>query len=97
MARGRLAAALLRHRLDDVRAQRDLDPRADAFGDPQPRDPPGHHVAMSDHADPQVDEGRLVPARRDLLQMLRENPPPPLMPGEQSPFDVLMELRADER
>jgi len=47
--------------------------------------------------DRMADEGRLIPARRDLIQVLRENPPPPLMPGERSPFDVLMELRADER
>lgn len=44
-----------------------------------------------------ADEGRLIPARHDLIQVLRENPPPPLMPGERSPFDVLMELRTDER
>ena len=44
-----------------------------------------------------VEEGRLIPARRDLLQVLEQNPPPPLMPGEHSPYDVLMELRADER
>jgi hypothetical protein len=44
-----------------------------------------------------ADEGRLIPARRDLIEVLRENPPPPLMPGERSPFNVLMELRADER
>lgn len=42
-------------------------------------------------------EGRLLPARRDLIQVLEENPPSPLLPGERSPFEVLMELRADER
>jgi prevent-host-death family protein len=47
--------------------------------------------------DSMVEEGRLIPARRDLIQVLQENPPQPLMPGERSPFDVLMELRADER
>jgi prevent-host-death family protein len=47
--------------------------------------------------DRMADEGRLTPARRDLIDVLRENPPPPLMPGERSAFDVLMELRADER
>jgi prevent-host-death family protein len=47
--------------------------------------------------DRMADEGRLIPAKRDLLQVLRENPPSPLMPGERSPFDALMELRADER
>jgi prevent-host-death family protein len=47
--------------------------------------------------DRMADEGRLIPARRDLIQVLHENPPAPLMPGERSPFDVLMELRADER
>ena len=47
--------------------------------------------------DRMVEEGRLVPARRDMLQVLLESPPPPLMPGERSPFEVLMELRADER
>jgi prevent-host-death family protein len=47
--------------------------------------------------DRMADEGRLIPARHDLIQVLQENPPPPLMPGERSPFDVLMELRADER
>jgi prevent-host-death family protein len=44
-----------------------------------------------------VEEGRLVPARRDLIQVLTENPPPPLAPGERSPFEALMELRSDER
>src|SRR2546430_15380241 len=47
--------------------------------------------------DRMADEGRLIPARRDLIQVLAENPPPPLMAGERSPFDVLMELRSDER
>jgi prevent-host-death family protein len=47
--------------------------------------------------DQMVEEGRLIPARRDLIQVLQENPPPPLRPGERSPFEVLMELRADER
>ena len=47
--------------------------------------------------DRMVDEGRLIPARRDLIQVLQENPPAPLLPGERSPFEVLMELRADER
>ena len=44
-----------------------------------------------------ADEGRLIPAKRDLIQVLRETPPPPLMPGERSAFDVLMEMRTDER
>ena len=48
-------------------------------------------------AEQMVEEGRLLPARRDLLQVLEQNPPAPLMPGEESPYDVLMELRADER
>lgn len=47
--------------------------------------------------DEMIEEGRLVPATRDLVQVLEENPPPPLMPGERSPFEALMELRADER
>ena len=47
--------------------------------------------------DQMVEEGRLIPARRDLIEVLQQNPPPPLMPGERSPFDVLMKLRADER
>lgn len=47
--------------------------------------------------DQMIEEGRIIPARRDLIQVLEENPPAPLMPGERSPFDVLMELRADER
>jgi prevent-host-death family protein len=47
--------------------------------------------------DQMVEQGRLIPARRDLIQVLEENPPPPLLPGERSPYDVLMELRADER
>ena len=47
--------------------------------------------------DRMADGGRLIPATRDLIQALRENPPGPLLPGERSPFDVLMELRADER
>jgi prevent-host-death family protein len=44
-----------------------------------------------------VEQGRLVPARRDLIQVLKETPPPPLLPGERSPYEVLMDLRADER
>jgi hypothetical protein len=44
-----------------------------------------------------ADEGRLIPAKRDLIQVLRENPAAALMPGERSPFDALMELRSDER
>jgi prevent-host-death family protein len=44
-----------------------------------------------------VEQGRLLPARRDLIQVLGENPPPPLLPGKRSPYEVLMELRADER
>jgi prevent-host-death family protein len=47
--------------------------------------------------DRMADEGRLIQARRDLIQVLQQNPPQPLAPGERSPFDVLMELRADER
>jgi prevent-host-death family protein len=47
--------------------------------------------------DQMVEDGRLVPARRDLIQVLEENPPPPLAPGERSPYEVLMELRSDER
>ena len=39
----------------------------------------------------------LIPARRDLLDVLRENPPPPRMRGERSPLDALLELRAGER
>jgi prevent-host-death family protein len=47
--------------------------------------------------DRMADGGRLIPARHDLIEVLRQNPPQPLMPGERSPFDVLMELRSDER
>ena len=46
--------------------------------------------------DGMVEEGRLLPARRDLIQMLYESPPARLAPGERSPFDALMELRAGE-
>jgi hypothetical protein len=44
-----------------------------------------------------VERGQLLPARRDLIQVLDENPPSPLLPGERSPYDSLMEMRADER
>lgn len=47
--------------------------------------------------DQMVEQGRLVPAKRDLTQVLQDSPPPPLLPGERSPYEVLMELRADER
>jgi prevent-host-death family protein len=47
--------------------------------------------------DQMITEGRAVPATRDLIQVLEESPPPPLLPGERSPYEVLMELRADER
>jgi prevent-host-death family protein len=50
-----------------------------------------------DWFDQMVAEGQLIPAKRDLIEVLQEDPPPPLMPGERSPFEVLMELRADER
>jgi hypothetical protein len=44
-----------------------------------------------------VERGQLQPARRDLVQVLEENPPSPLLPGERSPYDALMEMRSDER
>jgi prevent-host-death family protein len=47
--------------------------------------------------DQMVERGQLLPARRDLIQVLDENPPSPLLPGERSPYDSLMEMRADER
>jgi prevent-host-death family protein len=47
--------------------------------------------------DQMIESGRLVPARHDLVQILEDNPPLPLMPGERSPYDALMEMRADER
>ncbi len=46
--------------------------------------------------DQMIEDGRLTPARLDLIQVMQENPPRPLKPGERSPFDALMELRADE-
>jgi hypothetical protein len=57
-------------------------------------------VAAGEHEswwDRMVEQGRLIPARRDLIQVLEESPPRPLLPGERSPYDMLMELRADER
>ena len=47
--------------------------------------------------DQMVERGHLQPARRDLMQVLDDNPPSPLLPGERSPYDALMEMRADER
>ena len=47
--------------------------------------------------DQMITEGRAIPATRDLVRVLEENPPPPLLPRERSPFEALMELRADER
>ncbi|MDQ6743793.1 MAG: type II toxin-antitoxin system prevent-host-death family antitoxin [Candidatus Dormibacteraeota bacterium] len=47
--------------------------------------------------DQMVERGQLQPARRDLVQVLEENPPSPLLPGERSPYDALMEMRSDER
>ena len=46
--------------------------------------------------DEMIEEGRIIPARRDLIQVLYESPPARLAPGERSPFDALMELRAGE-
>ena len=43
-----------------------------------------------------AEEGRIIPARRDLIQVLYESPPARLAPGESSPFEALMELRAGE-
>jgi len=45
--------------------------------------------------DQMVAEGKLIPATRDMAQVLRDMPPPE--PGEKSIFEALMELRADER
>ncbi len=42
-------------------------------------------------------EGRLVPAEFNLADELEANPPQPRQPGEGSPFDALMDLRANER
>ncbi|MHB8620246.1 MAG: type II toxin-antitoxin system Phd/YefM family antitoxin [Chloroflexota bacterium] len=47
--------------------------------------------------DRMIAEGRVVPAKCDLAQVLADTPPTPLMPGERSPFEALLELRADER
>jgi antitoxin (DNA-binding transcriptional repressor) of toxin-antitoxin stability system len=47
--------------------------------------------------DQMIGDGRVIPATRDIIQVLEESPPPPLMPGERSPFEVLMELREGER
>jgi hypothetical protein len=44
-----------------------------------------------------ISERHAIAARRDLMQVLEESPPAPPMPGERSPFEALMELRADER
>jgi prevent-host-death family protein len=46
--------------------------------------------------DRMIEEGRIIPAQRDLIQVLYESPPARLAPGERSPFDALMELRAGE-
>jgi prevent-host-death family protein len=54
-------------------------------------------IADEDWWDQMVVAGRLTPARRDLIEVLLENPPEPLLPGERSPSEVLMELRAGER
>ncbi|HVA25724.1 MAG TPA: type II toxin-antitoxin system prevent-host-death family antitoxin [Chloroflexota bacterium] len=43
-----------------------------------------------------IQERRIVPATRDLMEVLASNPPEPLLPGEGSAFDALMELRSDE-
>ncbi len=42
-------------------------------------------------------QGRMVAAKADLLEVLRDHACPPLQPGEGSLVDALMELRADER
>jgi prevent-host-death family protein len=47
--------------------------------------------------DRMVEEGSIIPAQRDLIQVLEESPPSPLVPGERSPYEALMELRAGER
>ncbi|MFN2568764.1 MAG: type II toxin-antitoxin system Phd/YefM family antitoxin [Candidatus Dormibacteria bacterium] len=47
--------------------------------------------------DRMVERGALIPATRDLAQLLAESPPPPAASGQPSLFDALMEQRADER
>jgi prevent-host-death family protein len=47
--------------------------------------------------DRMVEDGTIIPAQRDLIQVLEESPPPPLVVGERSPYEALMELRAAER
>ncbi|MGH7866960.1 MAG: type II toxin-antitoxin system Phd/YefM family antitoxin [Candidatus Dormibacteraceae bacterium] len=44
-----------------------------------------------------IAEGRIIPAKGNLIQFLKQNPPPLLQPGQRSLFEALMELRADER
>lgn len=64
----------------------------------------GHPVAMlvplrddQDYWDRLLAEGRLVPAEFSLAEELSSDPPEPLQPGESSLYEVLMDLRADER
>lgn len=47
--------------------------------------------------DRMVGAGELIAPRGDLTRTLAEHPAGPLLPGERSPVEALMELRSDER
>ena len=44
-----------------------------------------------------IREGKARPAKGDLMEFLRENPPLQPEPGEPLPSEILEELRRDER
>ena len=44
-----------------------------------------------------VAEGRLIPAKEDLLENIRKHPPIKLPPGSKTASEILAEMREDER
>lgn len=56
-------------------------------------------VPLPDDDDPldrMIAEGRVIPATRDLQEVLRQYPPRPAIPGERPLSEVLQEMRDEE-
>ncbi len=43
-----------------------------------------------------IAEGRVIPATRDLQEVLRQYPPRPAIPGERPLSEILQEMRDEE-
>jgi prevent-host-death family protein len=49
-----------------------------------------------DALDRMIAEGRVIPATRDLQEVLRQYPPRPAIPGERPLSEILQEMRDEE-